>query len=196
LKINPIKLSGDWKAGFALDVQTVSSEYIGDDEFGHARFDTKRSEVGELLYRLKYAQDRSGVRLLAETAAAFVKSQRWPVDVIMAVPPSRETRAFQPLHILSRALGRSLGIPVCSDCIVKIRPTPELKSVGEFSERLRLLDGAYSVSAAAIEGRKILLLDDLYRSGATLKAVAGAIATAGRAKEIYVLTFTRTRVKR
>lgn len=188
-------LSGDWNAGYALDVQTVSSDYIGDDEYGHARFDTKRSEVGELLYRFKYAQDKSGVRLLAETAAEFVRSQRWPVEVIVPIPPSRETRAFQPLQILASAVGESLGIPVQSDCIAKTRSTPELKSVAEYNQRLKLLDGAYSVFAAPITGRKVLLLDDLYRSGATLKAAAAAIATSG-VSEIYVLTFTKTRVKR
>ena len=195
MKVNPIVLSGDWRAGFALDVQTVSSDYIGDDEYGHARFDTKRSEVGELLYRFKYAQDKSGVRLLAETAAEFVRSQRWPVEAIVPVPPSRETRVFQPLQILARALGESLGIPVQSDCIAKTRSTPELKSVTAYDERLKLLDGAYAVFAKPIIGRKVLLLDDLYRSGATLKAAYSTIAKSG-VSEVYVLAITKTRVKR
>jgi len=54
VEINPKIITGCWTEGFALDFHTLSSEFIGDDEYGHPQFDTKRSEIGELLYRLKY----------------------------------------------------------------------------------------------------------------------------------------------
>lgn len=56
VNINPKKLAGRWRAGYALDHHTTSSVYLGDDELGHPAFDTKRSEIGELLYQLKYSQ--------------------------------------------------------------------------------------------------------------------------------------------
>ncbi|NUM55820.1 MAG: ComF family protein [Candidatus Hydrogenedentes bacterium] len=196
MKVNPIKLDGDWKAGFALDVQTLSSVYIGDDEYGHPQFETRRSEVGELVYRLKYARDESVVRPLADTAAAFVKFRRWPIDVIVPVPPSRKSREYQPLLLLADAVGQALSLPVLRNCIAKVKATPELKSISDYAERLELLVDAYRVSAERIENRTILLLDDLYRSGATLKAAAGALSASGGAQSIYVLTFTKTRVKR
>ena len=37
LDINPKKLIGPWKEGYALDVHTVSSDYLGEDQFGNAR---------------------------------------------------------------------------------------------------------------------------------------------------------------
>jgi hypothetical protein len=46
---------------------------LGDDEFGHARFETKRSPCGELLYRLKYHGDRSSVDELVEALVSFVR---------------------------------------------------------------------------------------------------------------------------
>ena len=52
--IRPMRIPGRWRDGRALDVHTVSSVYVGDDEFGHARFETRRSAMGDLLYRLKY----------------------------------------------------------------------------------------------------------------------------------------------
>jgi competence protein ComFC len=54
----PRQLFGKWKAGYALDVHTLSSVPIGSDEFGHMQFETTRSEIGELLYRLKYRSDQ------------------------------------------------------------------------------------------------------------------------------------------
>jgi len=57
LAIHPIRIPGRWRDGYALDVHTVASTYLGDDEYGHARFETSRSAAGELLYRLKYQGD-------------------------------------------------------------------------------------------------------------------------------------------
>jgi hypothetical protein len=72
-KIDPLRLQGPWTDGYVLERQhTLSSEFLGYDSFGHARFDTKRSELGELVYLLKNRSDRATVGPLAETAAAFV----------------------------------------------------------------------------------------------------------------------------
>jgi len=53
-KINPIKLDGIWTEGYALDKHTISSEFLGTDEYGHNQFNTIRSDIGQLLYELKY----------------------------------------------------------------------------------------------------------------------------------------------
>ena len=87
MNTNPIKLSGVWKAGFALDVHTVSSEYLGEDEFGHKQYNTIRSDVGELLYRLKYRSEKTVAKVLALEAAKFIRSKDWIIDVIAPVPP-------------------------------------------------------------------------------------------------------------
>ena len=41
----PIRIFGNWKEGFAFDLHTISSVYLGDNEYGHPVFDTKRSEM-------------------------------------------------------------------------------------------------------------------------------------------------------
>lgn len=72
IKIDARKIEGPWEDGYALDRHTVRSEYIGDNEFGHPQFNTTRSEVGELLFKLKYRSDYAVVDQLAEAAASFV----------------------------------------------------------------------------------------------------------------------------
>jgi hypothetical protein len=57
--IHPIKIEGNREIGYALDVHTKSSQLLGYDEFGRGVFDTERSQIGELLYRLKYRSDKS-----------------------------------------------------------------------------------------------------------------------------------------
>jgi predicted amidophosphoribosyltransferase len=49
------------------------------------------------------------------------------------------------------------------------------------------------VDVAHTEGKKVLLVDDLYRSGATLNAITDLLLTEGKAASVSVLTITRTR---
>ena len=49
-------LEGNWKSGKAYDLHTVSSTHLGTDEFGHDRFENKRSEMGELVFQFKVSR--------------------------------------------------------------------------------------------------------------------------------------------
>lgn len=62
----PRLLTGAWRQGFALDIHTLSSEFIGHDEHGHPRFNNTYSEVGELLYQLKSRADKAAIAPLTE----------------------------------------------------------------------------------------------------------------------------------
>ena len=48
-----IKVDGNWDKGLAFDVHTLSSTYLGPDEYGHDLWDTTRTEMGQLIYSLK-----------------------------------------------------------------------------------------------------------------------------------------------
>ena len=58
---------------------------------------------------------------------------------------------------------------------------------------MQLLESAYKVDAVRLQGKSVLLLDDLYRSGATLNALTAAVYAQGGAANVYVLALTRTR---
>jgi len=191
-----MQIRGNWTEGYVLDYHTVSSEYRGDDEYGHPVFETERTELGDLLYRLKYKGDGSVVDELAQIASDFVRSWKPSVQAIVPVPPSRSSRTDQPVCLLAEALGRRLALPVCGESLVKVKELSEIKNVFDRKERRRLLDGAYQVAAAAVQGKEVLVFDDLYRSGATMNAVAHALRTQGNAAKVYVLALTRTRRNR
>lgn len=194
--MKPSKLSGPWDEGFALDVHTTDSTYIGDDSYGHPQYETKRSEIGELIFRLKYRGEEASIEPLCDTAIAFLKERGWQVDMIVGVPPSRPGRRIQPVPLLAEAMGKALGIEVCKDCIKKVKSTAELKTVYEYNKRLDLLADAYAVTADKTKGRSVLLIDDLYRSGATLEAVSKSLKDAGQVGRLFALAFTRTRKRR
>ena len=59
-----IKLEGNWTKGLAFDVHTLSSTYLGPNEFGHNQWENTRSEMGELVYKLKYQGNKSTLPLI------------------------------------------------------------------------------------------------------------------------------------
>jgi predicted amidophosphoribosyltransferase len=175
VKINPMRLSGAWQGGYALDLHTISSTFLGTDPFGHDVFDTKRSEIGELLYRLKYGQDRTALASIAETVTEFLKGWNPGVDALVPVPPSKTSRRFQPVLEIARAVCERAGIPLCDQCIKKTKGTGELKDVFEFDKRAAALKGAFAVDRSLTEGKRLLLFDDLYRSGATVTEISHSL---------------------
>ena len=195
VKTNPMKIPGNWREGYVLDFHTIRSDFLGHDEFGHPMFDTKRSEIGELLYRLKYKSDRTVLNAIVDTVVDFIHSWIPAVDVILPVPPSRQSRVYQPVQEIANGVGNRLKILVNNDCIVKVKDTPELKNVYDYGERLLLLEDAYAIDASSLIDRNVLLFDDLYRSGATLNAMARALyaSTSGKPANVYALALTRTR---
>jgi len=195
LKINPMLIPGRWRQGYVLDYHTLSSTHIGDDEYGHPQFDTKRTELGDLLYRLKYKSDSTVVAEIVEEVASFMSSWKPGAAVITPVPPSR-LRTMQPIFIIGEALAKRIEIPWIIDGVRRIKEIPELKNVYNYDERIRLLTGAYDVDRTQIQGQRVLLFDDLYRSGATMNTVTAALYDLGGALDVFALALTRTRSNR
>ncbi|HUS69914.1 MAG TPA: hypothetical protein VM075_03960 [Anaerolineae bacterium] len=187
------EVSGTWDRGWVLDLHTLSSVPLPD-----GGFDTVYTEVGELLYRLKYKQDRGAVRPIAAAAVRFlaVRGVVSSFESIIPVPPSQLDRPFQPVAELALSIGHLLDKPVCLDYLRKVRHTPPLKGLDHGESRKALLAGAFSVADARFAGKPILLVDDLLRSGETLTEITHVLRTQGRVSRVYVLVITKTRTKK
>ena len=185
------KILGKWKEGFSLDLHTLSSVFIGDDEFGHPRFDTRRSEIGELLYKLKNWGDQSTVPEIVDAIEMLMQEWNPLIDILAPVPPSTR-RAVQPVLLLAGEVCRRLDIPL-ADCITRTRNIPQLKNTFDLDERARLLEGLHTVDKSISSGKSVLLFDDLYRSGATMNAITTELYEAGDVTDVFALTITRTR---
>ena len=94
--------------------------------------------------------------------------------------------------LLAEALSKHAELAV-ADCLTRKRDIPQLKNVTDLDERAALLDGLHAVDKTATQGKTILLFDDLYRSGATMNAIAAELRDTGLAADLYALTVTRTR---
>ena len=147
--------------------------------------------MGELLYRLKYKADQTALTEIADTAEKFLRTWGVVFSIIVPVPPTR-VRRIQPLFQVVDELGKRMVVPVTRTSLRKKRQIPELKNVYDLEERRRLLESAFAVNQLEILGRNILVIDDLYRSGATLNAVAETLRNSG-ASAVYALALTQTR---
>jgi predicted amidophosphoribosyltransferase len=190
-KINPQRIYGNFVSGVALDLHTLSSTYLGVNESGHEVYDTVRSEVGELLYRLKYRADQAAGLEIARVASEFIIRQKFKFGLLVPVPPSA-ARALQPVIFVANAIGASVPLPV-ANCITTTRATEQLKGVTDKERRKELLKGLHAVDAKQTRGKDILLFDDLFRSGSTLNAITDLLMGDGKTASVRVLTITKTR---
>lgn len=195
MEINAARIKGPWNVGYTLDVHTVSSTFLGYNAAGYPQFDSTRSEIGELLYQLKYSGDKGAVKKLASVAAEFVRSKELVIDMVVPLPPSKK-RSVQPVVLIARELASQLQIDFGDGVLRKIKETPELKSMEDIDERRNALSEAFEADSRELEGRRILLLDDLYRSGASMSAAASTLVDGGRAAYVATLALTRTRTNR
>ena len=132
---------------------------------------------------------------LVDAAASFIRSWGIEFSSVVAVPPTKVYRSFQPVLLLAGEIANTFKVPMLKSPIRKVKQISELKNVYDAEERKRLLKGAFEANPDAIKGQQILLVDDLYRSGATMSAITEALLASGASK-VYAFGFTQTRTKK
>lgn len=187
------EIKGNWSKGIAFDLHTVASTYLGVDEYGNNRFDNRRSEIGELVYQLKYQNDQTAVPKIVSLLKEIGGIETF--DAIIPAPSSK-VRAIQPVDAIAQELGRQRGVPVLTGYLTKTGDA-ELKGIADPADRDRILADSIIVSGVEdISGKNVLLLDDLYRSGSTLAACCDVLSRTARVGRVCVLTMTKTRSNR
>jgi len=191
VKINPVKLPPKpWVEGYVLDYHTISSTPTGDPYY---RFDTKRTDLGELLFRMKYRAGGNAVLTdIVDTAEQFVRGWNPPINSLVPAPPS-QTRNTQPAVEIARGLAVRLGLPLCENGVVKVKATPQMKNIDDWSERQRVLSEAIQSGPGDVRGKSVLLFDDLIESGATLRRTADVLLQTAGAAAVFALVLTRTK---
>jgi ComF family protein len=106
-----------------------------------------------------------------------------PVDVVVPVPlhAKRERkRGYNQSSLLARHLSRKKGWRLLTNGLQRFRYTPPQTGLGR-SERLQNVQRAFRADPKQVAGSRILLVDDVVTSGATLAASAEALLEAGAA---------------
>jgi len=189
------KLEGNWKTGIAYDLHTLSSQYLGQDKYGHDRYNNTRSEMGELVYQLKYQHNETVVSKIVDLLQSINGLEK--MEAIIPVPPSNQKRTYQPVFSIALELAKRLKILTYLDFLAKTVGSKELKNINEQDKRTELLEKTIVIAHNYnLAGKKILLIDDLYRSGSTLKVATNLLYNEAKVEDVYVLTMTKTRSNR
>lgn len=164
-------------------------------------FDRARSAVayGDLARRLvskmKYSDRPEIAAFCARMMAGAVGDLLGPDGVLVPVPlhasRQRERRYNQSAE-LARALAGLANLPVQPDLIVRHRRTAQQVGLSA-SARIRNVEGAFTADPSALHrmgGRRVVLVDDVLTTGATVSAAARALRRAG-ASRVDVVSFAR-----
>jgi ComF family protein len=115
------------------------------------------------------------------------------VDWVVPVPLDRERlreRGYNQVELIARPLARRLGRPFHPELLRRVRPRPSKLKLSR-RERWRTVRGAFETTPLTrVDRPRILLVDDVLTSGATLDACAAALHAAG-AKAVHALTVAR-----
>jgi ComF family protein len=145
----------------------------------------------DLVHSLKFADRQEPRRLLGRWLAEAGRDILKDADLLIPVPLTRwrlMRRQFNQSALLAQEVGRLTGLPMNPLCLVKCRSTPPQVGLTR-EQRRRNVRGAFSVPsrrAAQIAGRRVVLVDDVITTGATVGACARALRAAG-AQRIDVL---------
>ena len=150
----------------------------------------------ELVLKLKHGGKFSLAALMGRMMATALENGATDENRLLVPVPLHRLRiwerGYNQAALLATELAKHGKGQVCLNALKRRKRTPSLGGLGR-SERQRVLSGAITVNAACREklsGRKIVLVDDVYTSGATSSACTSALLEAG-AKSVKVLCFAR-----
>ncbi|MBI4373899.1 MAG: ComF family protein [Deltaproteobacteria bacterium] len=149
--------------------------------------------LSDLIGRMKYRKEERLADFLGESLAEALGEETIQADLIVPVPlhPERlRERGFNQASRIAESLGKLLGTQVEKYDLVRCRETPHQTTLSR-EERLKNLKGAFRIARSEkFDGKKLLLVDDVYTTGATLTASTKVLLEAG-AKEVAVAVVAR-----
>ncbi len=159
---------------------------------GDENMDPLRSVLQQFKYGRKVSLGKPLGRLFSKGCSSYFTES--PLDVIVPVPlhPKRlRWRGFNQAVILGKQLSRLRGIPLDPFILLRSTVTEPQTQLSEAARR-KNVRGAFTLNPnKSLQGMRILLVDDIYTSGATANECSRTLIRGG-AKEVSILTLART----
>lgn len=152
-------------------------------------------EVKRMIHKLKFGKKKYIAQTLGALMADKYLESGMDSEIIVFVPMTEselKKRGFNQAELLAMEVGRRLDIPVLP-ALVKIKDTSQQKEL-KGKDRASNLEGAFACLFEQVKGRKILLVDDVFTTGATANECANTLLKA-KAREVCVLTAAVTKLK-
>lgn len=152
-----------------------------------------QNTLKEQLLRFKYGEDLTLIPLLGHMLAQ-ASASLLPVDLVVAMPRHESRlreRGFNQVHELARVTAQAHHLPLSPDSLRRTRPTPPQ---AQLSAKERQQNPQGSFAATGVQGKRVLLLDDIMTTGSTLRHAAAAMCKAG-ATTVSVAVVARALLK-
>lgn len=146
----------------------------------------------QAIHHLKYKGLRTLAGPLGDLLGAAYLRYSLPADLIVPVPlhSSRYAqRGFNQSELLAGRLSATIRTPLAASALVRVRNTPSQVGLSA-SQRRDNVKEAFSWQGPSLRGQRLLLIDDVCTTGATLEACAAALRAAGAAS-VWALTLAR-----
>ncbi|MBE3673998.1 ComF family protein [Pseudoalteromonas distincta] len=193
MEVNIQRICGNWDLGYSLDKHVLQSIYLGENQWGHAEFDTTRSEVGEALFLLKYRSDFTQISVIADQMTESL-SQYFSTACLVIPMPASKQRARQPVREIALKIAENMKIPCLENLLIKNVSTPQMKDINSRDDKVDTLVKAFAINDVLGNGYyDILIVDDLYDTGSSLEAATKVLNEYSKIRNIYVATVTRKR---
>ena len=151
--------------------------------------------IREAVQGLKYGNARILAEALGERLVKQVRSLNWTIDIIVPVPlhTSRlAERGYNQAQLLAEHVAQELTLPCLPAAVTRQRNTHSQVTLSAVERQTNVKD-AFNADPEQLENLRVLLIDDVYTTGATLSACAKAVLSAG-AQTVYGLTVTVARL--
>ena len=146
----------------------------------------------EAIHSLKYHQNMSMGEHLSHLIVQALSGNAWDIDLIVSVPLGKERRrerGYNQSSLLAFPVALAFGIPFKAGALYRKHETSSQVTLSA-AERLRNVMGAFVAHPGLVEGKSVLVIDDVTTTGATMAACAQALLSAG-AREVYGFTLAR-----
>jgi len=144
------------------------------------------------IHRLKYKGDLALGDILARPLIDLLQVNCWEVDLVIPVPVGvarQAQRGYNQAALLALPVALGLNLAYRPKAMEKIRDTRSQVGLS-FAERRENVKGAFRARAEQVREKRVLLVDDVTTSGATLNACAKALFDAG-ANHVFGITLAR-----
>lgn len=153
--------------------------------------------VRRTVRRYKFNGQQRYADIFAEVMYEHFKEHRLcnDYDMVTMVPLSRKRfggRGYNQAEILAEKLADRLGMEFKNNCVFKIRENKIQSLTRSIIERRENVRGVYLADGAKIKGRNILLIDDVYTTGSTMKECARELKRKG-AENVLGVTLAKTK---
>lgn len=134
--------------------------------------------------RLKYGRKIALARTMARYMVPLILPNEHEERIIVPVPLHRGrlwSRGFNQAAIVGREIARKTAIAHAPFALRRLKRTPPLRGLSR-SQRRRTVQGAFGADASIVEGKSVILIDDVLTTGSTAESCARALQKAGAAK--------------